>query len=72
MLAALKPLLNALPEVKRPDRPPTLQEKLIWTLAALLIFFAMGQIYPLGVDVSQIQVAASSASKFFWEAASAV
>ncbi len=56
MLSFLKPILNVLPEVKRPQRPPTLQEKLIWTLAALLIFFALGQIYPMGVDVTNIKI----------------
>ncbi len=55
MLNFLKPILNVLPEVKRPKQPPSLQEKLLWTLAALLIFFGLGQIYPLGVDVSAIK-----------------
>ncbi|MFA6048958.1 MAG: preprotein translocase subunit SecY [Candidatus Micrarchaeia archaeon] len=55
MLNFLKPILNVLPEVKRPHRPPTLQEKLLWTLAALLIFFGLGQLYPIGVDVTAIK-----------------
>ncbi len=51
---ALDPLLSALPEVKRPDRAPPLKQKLLWTVAVLLIFFVLGQIYPLGVDASRI------------------
>jgi preprotein translocase subunit SecY len=49
-LESLAPLLNALPEVKRPDRAPGLKERLMWTGAALLLFFFMGQIFPIGVD----------------------
>lgn len=52
MLQALKPIISVLPEVKRPDRMPGLKEKLIWTLAALLLFFILGQIYPIGLDKS--------------------
>ncbi len=54
ILQSLEPLLRILPEVKKPERPPTLQEKLLWTLAALLLFYILGQIYPIGVDISKI------------------
>lgn len=54
-LHALEPLLRLLPEVKRPDRAPPLTERLLWTGAALLVFFILGQIFPLGVDPSAIQ-----------------
>lgn len=57
MLNALKPILNVLPEVQRPSRAPNLQEKLLWTLAALLIFFVLGQIYPIGVSIGDISAA---------------
>ncbi|MCX6767471.1 MAG: preprotein translocase subunit SecY [Candidatus Micrarchaeota archaeon] len=54
MLEALRPITSMLPEVKIPDRAPALKEKLSWTLAALLIFYILGQIYPIGVDASRI------------------
>lgn len=50
----LQPITDLLPEVRRPERAPALKEKLLWTGAALLIFFLMGQIYPLGIDVSRL------------------
>ncbi len=55
MLEALKPLLNVLPEVKAPARAPALKEKLMWTGGVLLIFFIMGQVYPIGADQTVIQ-----------------
>ena len=55
MLERLRPILRLLPEVKKPDRIPGLQEKLLWTLGILLLYFILGQIYPLGVDPSAIQ-----------------
>jgi len=54
LLDSLKPLLSILPEVKRPERVPGLKEKLGWTITALLLFFVLGQIYPLGVDASRL------------------
>ncbi|OIO27935.1 preprotein translocase subunit SecY [Candidatus Micrarchaeota archaeon CG_4_10_14_0_2_um_filter_60_11] len=48
------PITSALPEVKRPAIPPTLKEKLGWTVVILLLFFILGQIYPLGVDSANI------------------
>src|SRR3989344_1573335 len=46
----LQPVFNVLPEVRAPLRAPGLREKLGWTAAALVIFFILGQIYPIGVD----------------------
>ncbi|MEW5955695.1 MAG: preprotein translocase subunit SecY, partial [Candidatus Micrarchaeota archaeon] len=51
---ALKPITSVLPEVKRPERIPGLQQKLIWTGGVLLLFFILGQIYPIGVDPAGI------------------
>jgi preprotein translocase subunit SecY len=50
----LQSITNLLPEVRRPERTPSLKEKLAWTGAALLIFFVLGQIYPIGVDPAGI------------------
>ncbi len=50
VLQALKPLIDSLPEVAKPLTTPGLKEKLLWTAAALLIFFILGQIYPIGAD----------------------
>lgn len=50
----LQPIIGLLPEVRRPERIPGLKSKLIWTAIALLIFYILGQIYPLGVDPAGI------------------
>ena len=39
-----------LPEVHSPKKAPNLQEKLLWTLGGLLIFFILGQIFPIGIS----------------------
>ncbi len=44
-------LAKRLPEVKKPDRPPTTKERLMWTGIALIIFFAMYHITAFGVRV---------------------
>jgi preprotein translocase subunit SecY len=46
----LRPVLDYLPEVRRPTRAPGLQEKLFWTASALIVFFLLGQVYPIGID----------------------
>ncbi|MBU1197522.1 preprotein translocase subunit SecY [Candidatus Micrarchaeota archaeon] len=53
-LQSLAPIINNLPEVKSPIRAPSLKEKLLWTGAILLLFYILGQIYPLGVDASRL------------------
>lgn len=50
----LRPILDYLPEVRRPQRSPGLQEKLFWTASALVLFYLMGQIYPVGIDPSHL------------------
>ncbi|MFH1257524.1 MAG: preprotein translocase subunit SecY [Candidatus Micrarchaeota archaeon] len=55
VLDALKPILDNLPEVKSPARAPGLKDKLLWTGGVLLIFFLMGQVYPVGVEQGVIQ-----------------
>ncbi len=54
LIDIFRPLTRILPEVKKPDRAPPLPQRLIWTLVALLIFFILGQIFPIGSDPSQI------------------
>ncbi len=49
-LDIFKPFIKMLPEVKKPARAPPLNQKLMWTLAALLLFFVMFHIYPVGVQ----------------------
>lgn len=49
-LDAIKPFIKFLPEVKSPVRAPVLNERLMWTGIALLIFFVMYHIYPVGVQ----------------------
>ncbi len=55
MLEKLEPIIRLLPEVKKPDRAPGLQQKLMWTLGILLLYFILGQIYPIGIDPSAVQ-----------------
>ncbi|MBI4360656.1 preprotein translocase subunit SecY [Candidatus Micrarchaeota archaeon] len=55
LLDIFRPIARVLPEVQKPDRAPPLKDKLLWTLAGLLIFFLLGQIFPIGSDPSQIQ-----------------
>ncbi|MFH1470682.1 MAG: preprotein translocase subunit SecY [Candidatus Micrarchaeota archaeon] len=48
-LDPLRPFIKFLPEVKSPARSPVLKERLMWTSIALLLFFVMYHIYPVGV-----------------------
>lgn len=50
MLEIFRPFIRLLPEVRKPARAPPLNQKLMWTLAALLLFFVMFHIYPVGVQ----------------------
>ncbi len=49
-LNAFKPIIDSLPEVAKPLSTPSLKEKLLWTGAALLVFYILGQIFPIGID----------------------
>jgi len=52
----LEPIVALLPEVKKPARMPSLNEKLLWTLGVLVLYFVMYHIYPIGVvEVSGAQ-----------------
>jgi len=48
-LEPFRPIIRLLPEVRRPARMPTLNQKLLWTVAGLVLFFVMYHIYPIGV-----------------------
>ena len=54
-MSALDSFISLLPEVKRPERIPTLKNKLLWTGLVLVLFYFMGVIYPIGVDPTRIQ-----------------
>jgi preprotein translocase subunit SecY len=47
-LEPLKPLIALLPEIRTPTRAPPLKEKIFWTVSAILIFFVMYHVYPIG------------------------
>lgn len=47
-LEFMDPIIRFLPEVKTPERSPPLREKVHWTIAALLVFFVMYHIFPIG------------------------
>lgn len=55
IIDAFEPITRMLPEVRKPERAPGLKTKLGWTIGILLIFFILGQIYPIGVDPTRIQ-----------------
>lgn len=59
-LEFLRPLIKYLPEVKLPGRHIPFKEKIIWTSAALILFFIMGVVYPYGVTVEKLQETISS------------
>ncbi len=56
MLQSLKPIVRMLPEVRNPAKAPGLKDKLYWTLAGLLIFFILGQIFPIGINKADLRV----------------
>jgi len=48
-LEFLDPVIKLLPEVKRPAQKPDFRKRLLWVVGALLIFFILGQISPIGM-----------------------
>lgn len=56
----IKEIANLIPDIKAPEVPVGLKEKLYWTGIVLVVFFVLGQIYPIGVSFqgvnSQIQL----------------
>ena len=48
----LSKLAGFLPEVKAPEKPVSVKEKVMWTLAALMLFFVMYNITAYGVSAS--------------------
>lgn len=53
ILDRLDPIYRLLPEVKNPIAPPPLSTRLKWTVGILVLFFVMGSISLVGVDVSR-------------------
>jgi preprotein translocase subunit SecY len=51
-LDVLEPVFRLLPEVKGPVSPPSLSAKLKWTAGILVLFFVMGSVSLIGVDIS--------------------
>ncbi len=49
-LKVLEPLFHLLPEVRSPASPPSFSQKLVWTLLALVIFYAMYNVAAVGVS----------------------
>ncbi|MFC2174948.1 preprotein translocase subunit SecY [archaeon] len=45
----LDPVINLLPEVKKPAQKPEFKKRIMWVVAGILIFFVLGQISPLGL-----------------------
>lgn len=46
----MKPLLRFLPEVKSPEKPPSLNERLLWTGIAVGAFFVMYHVTAIGIS----------------------
>ena len=53
ILNAMKPLFHLLPEVKMPERPPTVKDRIFWVVAGLLIYFIMFNVPAFGVISAQ-------------------
>ena len=51
----VRPFIKYLPEIVSPKRPMSLKEKLTWSTAALIIFFIMYHVFPIGVDVVALE-----------------
>ncbi|OGD59977.1 preprotein translocase subunit SecY [Candidatus Bathyarchaeota archaeon RBG_13_52_12] len=51
-LELFKPISRIIPEVKPPERKVSFQNRLIWTLLALLIYFIMSEIPLYGIPIS--------------------
>jgi preprotein translocase subunit SecY len=51
ILDVFEPIYKLLPEVKAPETQPNLKTKMLWTAAILLIFYAMGSTFLVGVDL---------------------
>ncbi|MEM3408302.1 MAG: preprotein translocase subunit SecY [Candidatus Micrarchaeia archaeon] len=47
----IEPIIPFLPEVKNPDRPLSLNEKIFWTLLVLILFFTMYHIVPFAGEL---------------------
>ncbi len=45
----LKPITHVLPEVKSPEKPPAVKERIFWTAIALIAFFVMYNVNAFGV-----------------------
>ena len=52
-LRMLQPFSRLLPEAKEPGREVSFKEKLLWTLAVLIVYLIMSNIPLYGVDASQ-------------------
>lgn len=55
LLLIVKPFVSILPQVKAPSRSPSLREKLIWTIFAVLIYLVASQIPLYGILTTNIQ-----------------
>jgi preprotein translocase subunit SecY len=56
----IKEIANLIPDIKAPEVPVGVKEKLYWTGIVLVVFFILGQVYPIGVSFqgvnSQLQL----------------
>ncbi|MGB9635543.1 MAG: preprotein translocase subunit SecY, partial [Candidatus Micrarchaeia archaeon] len=49
----LEPIVSKLPEIKPPEVQPSLNERIFFTGAVLILFYVMYHIYPVGVVIKQ-------------------
>ncbi len=47
------PIYSLLPEVRHPEIQPPLKTKLMWTVVILVLFFVMGNINVIGIDLAK-------------------
>lgn len=50
-------LSQYLPEIKKPEKEVPFKQKMLWTLAAVIIFFVLGNIALIGLDTSNPYIA---------------
>jgi len=51
-LDIFKPISRVIPEVKPPERKVSFQNRLIWTVLALLIYFVMSEVPLYGIPIT--------------------
>lgn len=60
-LQAMRPFMSITPEVVKPEREVRFNEKIVWTLLALLVYYVMTVVPVYGVEITE-----EGTDPFFW------